>query len=416
MTKKIRSGLLSVLDIGTTKIVCFIARVNANGELNIIGIGHQVSQGMNAGIITDVKKVEGCVLAAVNAAEHMAGETIDRVIVNVTGGKLASHLLQLDMPINGHEITSRDISRIMNMGLDKVQMEGCSVIYYAPVAYTIDGADGIKDPLAMYGNQLGVKLHAITASATALMNITHCLARCHLNVADFVASPYAAATACLTRDEMELGVTLLDIGGGNTSFSVFKDGKMVFAGSIPLGGGHITRDIAHGLAVDVANAERVKTLYGNTICTEADEEEMIDIPQFGDAANHEMGTVSRATLVSIIRPRVEEILEMVKARVQSSGVEEISGSRVVLTGGGSQLLGMKELTGFVLGKQVRIASPLHIEGLAESTKGAAFSAAIGMLKSASAHASKTPLMQVGNQTGGVKDYCGRMMGWLRENF
>ena len=411
---KIGSGLLAALDIGTTKVVCFIARVTPAGELEVLGIGHQLSQGISAGVITDIKSVETCILATVNAAEQMAGANIDRVFVNVTGSKLNSRVLHVEVPINGNQISARDINRLVNVGVNECLQEGRTIIHCIPIDFLIDGEGGIQSPQGMVGNHLGVKLHLLSVSSTALLNTTHCLARCHLDIEDFIVAPYASGLSCLTRDEKDLGVTLIDLGGGNTSFAMFRSGKIVYADSIPLGGIHITKDIAYGLATDIANAERIKTLYGNTISTSADEQEMVDVPTMEDEG--EFYSIPRSVLINIIRPRIEEILEMVNARIKAHGAEDVVGGRLVLTGGGSNLLGIKELAAAIFNKQVRIASPVYIEGLAESTRGAGFSTCVGMLKYALEKVGKDTFVPTKNEETGSKKYYGRVLHWLRENF
>lgn len=413
MTKR-RNGLIAALDIGTTKVVCFIARVTGPGELEVVGIGHQVSQGMSAGMITDAKAVETCVLATVNAAEQMAGANIDRVFVNITGGKINSRILHVEVPVNGNQITAKDVNRIINAGVNECQQEGRTIIHCIPTDFLIDGEGGIQDPQGMVGNHLGVKLHLMSVSNTALMNISQCLARCHLDIEDFTVAPYASGLACLTRDEKDLGVTMLDLGGGNTSFCLFRNGKVVYADSLPLGGIHITKDIAYGLATDMANAERIKTLYGNVFTTSVDEQEMIDVPTIDD--EWEFTSIPRAMLIRIIRPRVEEIFEMVNARIKAQGIEDIAGSRVVLTGGGSNLLGIKELASMMFGKQARLASPNYIDGLAESTKGPAFSTCVGMLGYARDKIAKDSFVATKTTQQEQKNYYSRMFHWLCENF
>lgn len=415
--KKIRNGngLLAALDIGTTKMVCFIAKVDVTGDREVVGIGHQVSQGVHAGMITDIRAAERCILSTVSAAEQMAGENIDRVIVNMAGNKLSSQIVHTEVQMGGNEITERDIARLMDAAMQQCVAEDRTIIHCTPLDYILDGETGIKDPCGMYGKHLKSRFHVVSVSSTALLNLTNCLARCHLDVADLVVPAYVSSLACLTQDEMELGVTVLDIGGGTTSVAVFKEGHVIAVDSIPLGGVHITRDMAQGLSTDLANAERIKTLYGNVMVTSSDEREIIDVPNASGDEN-DMHYVPRAMLVKIIRPRVEEILEMAKQRLSQKGLDALSGSRLVITGGTSQLQGMKELASHIFGKQVRIATPEFIEGLAESTKGPAFATSIGMLQYAARQNSLDRFISQKVEPSNVKHYYQSFAKWLRENF
>lgn len=410
---KFRGRLIAALDIGTTKVVCFIARVRSEGELEVIGIGHQVSQGVNAGTITQIKAVEACVLAAVNAAEQMAGANIDQVVVNISGSRLVSQTANVGIAMNGNEVTDKTVSHLVGMAVEQSMQKDRAIIHCIPYEYHLDDGQWLKDPQGMYGSQLHAKLHVVSVSSTAIMNITHCLAHCQMDVQDFIASAYASSIACLSRDEKELGAIVLDMGGGTTSIAVFKRGNMVYTDTIPLGGIHVTRDIAHGLSTDIANAERVKTLHGSVLGAAADVEEMIEVPQIGE--EDEGNLVSRAFLVHIIRPRVEEIFELAHEKLKNSGMENISG-KIILTGGAAQLLGVKELAAQVFKKQVRIVPPYMMEGLAESTRGPAFATAIGMLKYTAEKAQKEKFIHEKGRYTAHGGYMMRAFAWLRENF
>ncbi len=383
----LKSEKIAVLDVGSSKVVCFIARVNSAGKLNITGIGHQLSQGIRAGVITDIKQAESCILAAVHAAEEMSGDTIEQAVVNVSGSFIHSHMIKVEARISGHKVTDRDINHIINQGNQNFDRRSNEIIHCIPIDYTIDDTTGIKEPRGMYGERLSTELHVVTASTTAIRNLSNCLANCHLDVEDYITSPYASGLACLTEDEKNLGVILLDIGAGNTSIAMFASGSLTFTDSVPLGGMHVTRDIARGLSTTISFAERIKTLYGSVVSTKNDKHEMIDIPLDDLVSDEDMegsavtedSNLSKALLTSIIKPRVEEILEMVRERLDDRGLYEISGPRIVITGGSSQIQGIKELAGHVFSKHVRIARPQVISGMAEATKGPAFSTAAGML-------------------------------------
>jgi cell division protein FtsA len=246
-------------------------------------------------------------------------------------------------------------------------------------------------------------------------NLAHCIGRCHLEIAGLVVSPYAAGLACLVEDESDLGVTVIDMGGGTTSIAVFYDGNLVFTDSVPVGGGHVTNDIARGLSTPVAHAERMKTLYGSAIASAADERELITVPQVGEEDETQANHVPRSLLVGIISPRLEETFEMVRDRLESSGFDKIAGRRVVLTGGACQLPGTRELAALILDKQIRIGRPLRIEGLAEATGGPAFSTSAGLVHFALSERAETPQRgrALTEEPGGLFVRFGH---WIRENF
>ncbi len=419
-----KNGIIAALDIGSSKVVCFIANLAADGKPEIIGIGHQLSQGIRAGIVIDVKKAESSILSAVNSAEKMAGETIDNVVINVSGSTVKSHMINVETVVSGHEITDLDVNRIIKQGYDHFNKDEIDILHCIPIDYTIDDIRGVKDPRGMYGERLSTDLHVITASSTAVRNLANCLGRCHLDIENLTASPYVSGLACLTEDEKNLGVILIDIGAGDTSISVFTAGNPVYIDSIALGGTHVTRDIAKGLSASLAFAERIKNLYGSVVMTQADEREIIDIPLLdmqSDVKNIEGGNViedsyiSKALLISIVKPRMEEILEMVKKNLESSGFFQLSGPRVVITGGAGQLHGIKELAGQVFNKHVRIGRPVPMEGMAESTKGPAFSTCAGIL----IHTADKRRMAIGSikeaEDKARKGAMGRMMRWVKEH-
>mgnify|MGYP002784443698 CR=1 FL=1 len=419
-----KNNVIAVLDLGSTKIVCLIAYVDSSGKVTITGIGHQISRGIKAGIIIDVQKAESSIVAAVSAAEKMAGETIEKVYVNISGTTLCSHSISAETTISGHEITARDISQIIAVGKKQFDREDTEILDCIPTNYKIDDTSGIIDPRGMFGEKLSTELHIVTCSPTAIKNIVNCLARCHLNVQEFISSPYASGLACLTEDEKNLGVTLVDIGGGCTSISVFSGGNFAYTNSIALGGNHITRDIALGISTSTAHAERIKTLYGSTISTSADKHEMIEIPflenEGMDAVQEEempeMTQISKVQLTEIIKPRIEEILEIIKNHLESNKGEGVMGSRVVLTGGSSQLSGIKELANHVYRKQIRLGRPEYIEGLAESTRGPAFSTAVGMLKYAAQKYNFSQGNVINFDSISKKGQIGKVVRWLQENF
>lgn len=415
-----RNGLVAGLDVGCSKVCCFIAKADEGRNPQIVGIGQQASRGIKSGAVVDMGAVEAAIGSAVHAAEQMAGETIDRVVVNLSGGHPASTSIGVEVAINGHEVGDSDLRRAFEHGQLNENQSGRDennrqLIHSIPVAYKIDGSRGIRDPRGMHGEQLGVDIHIVTAASGAVRNLTTCIRRCHLEVAGFVVSPFASGLAALVEDEMELGVTVIDMGGGTTTIAVFYEGNVIFTDVVPIGGNHVTNDIARGLSTTVSHAERMKTLYGHAMAAAADEREMIDVPQVGDDREGQSQQVPRSLLVGIIRPRLEETFEMVRSHMEMSGFDKIAGRRVVLTGGACQLPGVPELAAITLDKQVRIGRPAHVTGLAEATGGPAYTACAGLLSYAtSMEMAAPPKAQVA--TGDPNGLMGRFGHWFREHF
>ncbi|MEX2453320.1 MAG: cell division protein FtsA [Rhodospirillaceae bacterium] len=377
---KLRTGIIAALDVGSSKISCFIAHANAEGGIRVIGIAHQASSGVRNGAVVDMEAAQNAILTAVSAAEEHAGERIDRIFVNLSGGRIHSHIQEIEVSIAGHEIGETDIRRARERNFQIELPEDRELVHCMPVGYAIDGNRGIHDPRGMFGERLAVSFHHVSAGAGPVRNLKNVIARCHLDIEEVVVSPYASGLSCLVEDEKDLGVTLVDMGAGTTTIAVFYDGHVVFADSIPVGGGHVTNDIARGLSTPVIHAERMKTLYGSAMSSPSDDHEIIDVPLVGEDDPNHANHVPRSILTGIIRPRVEETFELVRERLEISGADRISGRRMVLTGGASQLHGVPELAGMVLEKQVRIGRPLRISGLAEATSGPAFSSCSGLLR------------------------------------
>ena len=414
-----RNGLIAGLDIGTSKIACFIARIEDGGLIRVLGIGHHASDGVRSGMITEVEAAEAAILATVHAAEQMAGETINEVIVNLSGGAPSSDILHYDVSIAGHEVGNGDVRKVLAQGHAASASSDRELIHCVPVGYSIDGARGIRDPRGMYGDRLGINMHMVTATTGAVRTLVTCLARCRLEVADIVISPYAAGLAALVEDEINLGATIIDMGAGTTSVAVFYDGHLIHADSVPIGGAHVSTDIARGLSTPLAHAERMKTLYGNAMASESDQRELIDVPLMGEEDRNQANHVPRSMLVGIIRPRLEETFELLRSRLEMTGHDKIAGRRVVVTGGASQLQGVTDLAAEVLDKQVRRGRPLKVAGLADSTGGPAFATCAGLLAFAERRPDEAPAAAMAARSRSTTQepdgLFGRFGLWLREN-
>ncbi len=355
---------IAVLDIGSSKIACFIVRPDEHGMPHVVGIGHQLSEGVRGGIVADMEAVRRAVSAAVATAEQMAGETIERVIVNVPSPLLMSRTVGIELPVHGREITANDLDRLIAQGQTMAPADAQGniqeLIHTIPVSHILDGQKGIRDPLGMTGVSLQTQLHLIAAAYGPIRTLVTTVARCHLEVERLVAAPYASGLACLVEDEIDLGCTVLDIGAGTTSIGIFADGQMLYADGLPIGGAHITNDIARCLTTSINHAERLKTLYGNAIVVPMDDRETVEVPQVGEETPENTNQVRKSQLIRIIQPRLEEIFELVKSRLENSGFNEIAGRRCVLTGGTSQLPGIRDIAQRILDKQVRLGRPLRI--------------------------------------------------------
>lgn len=409
-----RTGLIAALDVGTTKVTCFIARIHADGGIRVSGVGHHASNGMRSGAIVDMDGAETSIRTAVNAAEQLAGERIREAIVNVSGGGVLSQIVRVEVPISGNQVGNNEIRRILGQAQVNQHPPDHELVHCIPVGYSIDRTRGIRDPRGLFGERLGVDVHLVTARSGAMRNLNTCIERCHLDIEASVVSAYASGLACLVEDEMDLGVTIVDMGGGTTSIAVFYDGELVHAASIPVGGHHVTSDIARGLSTTISHAERMKTLFGSAITTPSDEFEMIDVPLIGEENHTQANHLPRSILVGIVRPRIEETFELVRSRLEDSGMDRIAGRRLVLTGGASQLQGARELATLILEKQVRMGRPLRISGLAESTSGPAFSTCAGLLRHAvEKDGSLGHNAYIPDGPGGR---IGRIGQWIREYF
>jgi cell division protein FtsA len=444
---KPRTGTIVALDIGTSKVCCLIARVdrpaiessgNVVAQPRIVGTGLQVSAGLKNGVIVDVDVAETAIRKAVFAAEQMAGDTIRSVTVNLNGGHPVSKTVGVDVNIGGTQIDDADLHRAFQQTLavgatgisggngtsnghanghgahngNRVERE---LIHSIPVAYTVDGNRGIRDPRGIFGEHLSVNMHQVSAGSGVIRTLRNVVDRCHLEIDDFVIAPYASGLSTLVEDETDLGVTVIDMGAGTTSIAVYSDGDAVYTNIVPVGGAHVTNDIARGLSTPITHAERLKTLHGAAMATPADEHELIDVLHVGEDEHNSPNHIPRSLLNGIIQPRLEETFELVRERLTDSGFDPIAGRRVVLTGGASQLQGVRELAALVLDKQVRMGRPLRLRGLPESMSGPAFSTSAGLIAFAmenpSAVTVPTPIMK--GESGGIGSRLGH---WIHEHF
>lgn len=382
-----RPVIVSVLDVGSSKICCIIARLTprAMGDvlpgrthaIEVLGFGLQRSRGIKAGAVVDLDQAEKAIRLAVDSAERSAGLTVESLIVSLSCGRLGSETFSAGFDLSGREVGEADIQRVLEAGSEHTVKDGRAIVHALPIGYALDGNRGIRDPRGMLGQRLSVDTHVVSADSAPVRNLEICVNRAHLEVETMVSTPYASGLAALVDDEAQLGVACVDIGGGTTKIAVFADGQFVHVDGFALGGHHVTMDLARGLSARLVDAERIKTLHGSVIATDSDERDMVTVEPVGDddVPSH----VPRSQIVHIIRPRVEEILEVVRDRLHASGFAGRVGRRIVLTGGASQLTGLTELARRILGRNVRLGRPVGIAGLPEAARGAAFATGVGLL-------------------------------------
>jgi len=423
-----RPTIVSVLDIGSTKVCCLVARLTPAlpGEalrgrthtVEILGIGHQRSRGIKSGVVANLDAAEQVVRVTVDAAERMAGVTVESLIVNLSAGRLASETCSATVDLAGQPITEKDIGRVLAAGRHHAVVAGRAIVHSLPIGYALDGEGGIADPRGMVGQSLGVDMHVVSADQPPLRNLELAVNRCHLSVEAMVASPYASGLAVLVDDEAELGCAVVDFGGGTTTIAVFNRGEFVHADAVAVGGQHITTDIARGLSTRIEDAERLKTMYGSALPGLADERDILSVATIGDDDEHSgPSQVPRSALTRIIRPRVEEILELVRDRLNASGFANLFGRRLILTGGASQLNGLGEAARRILARNVRLGRPLGIAGMPEVAKGPAFAAAVGlMIYPQVADLAEIDDRQTHFAMTGTGGFVSRVGQWFKESF
>ena len=381
-TRPLKTGPFGVLDVGSTKICCLIGRVDSDGVMRVLGSGIQAARGVRAGGITDLDAAEQAVRRVVADAEEMAGVHLRHVTVNLTCGQPESRLYNLQWPIGGRAVTEQDIRRVIGEGRARASLDGRETIHVLPLVFSVDETPGVADPRGLHCDQLTARLHIVDAGATAIQNMMTTLGRCELGLYEMVSAPMAAGLATLVEDEQQLGATVIDMGGGTTGMAVFSEGQLLHTAYLPVGGGHVTNDIARILSTPVTHAERLKTLYGNAQGSPDDEREMLPVPLVGEE-EHQIHRVPRSQVVNIIRPRLEETFELVRARLDQAGLAREAGNRVVLTGGASQLSGAREMASRILDRQVRHGRPVHLRGLPQTASGPGFATVAGLLTWAS---------------------------------
>lgn len=417
---KAKGSLLAALDVGSSKVACLIGRVvDDSGAMEVIGVSNRPSSGIKNGVVVDLDKAESAIRSCVSAAENMAapvlgGFPLRDVIVNVSGSYISSQRCSVEVQINGDGISDNDVLRALAQAQESEASEDRELIHTIPTFFRVDGQKGVRDPRGMFGENMEVDIHLVSGECSALRNLFTPIERAHLDVSGCCSSAYAAGLASLVEDELDLGCTVIDIGGGVTSFAVFHSGYMIHCDTIPLGGKTVTSDIAKVLITSVADAERVKLLYGSAIASHTDETDMIDVPVLGEDEMSKPNHVPRAYLVGIIQPRFEEIFEIIRQKLTDTGLGKVLSRRVVLTGGASLTPGLRDLAQHVLDKQVRLGRPIRMGGLPDAVSGPAFAATAGLLTYSCEHADEMPAEIMASLR--PESFVDRAKLWLRENW
>ncbi|MEX0628337.1 MAG: cell division protein FtsA, partial [Cucumibacter sp.] len=371
---------------------------------------------VKAGVVADLEAAEQAVRTVVGVAERAAGVTVQSVIANVSGGRLGSETFNAGVALDGHGVEATDLTRVLAAVNERSVRDERAVLHALPIGYSLDGQKGVRDPRGMVGDLLGVDVAVVSAETLGMRNLELVLNRCHLQVEAFVASPYASGLAALADDEAELGVGCIDFGGATTTVGVFNEGHLVYADAIAIGGHNITLDLARQLSVSIDDAERLKTLHASVLPGQSDDRDLVAIALVGAGQDEAPMQIPRSTLTRIIRPRIEEILAVLRDRLQATGMLDVAGRRFVITGGASELTGLPELARRILARNVRQGRPLGVSGMPPMAKGPAFSTVVGMLIYPQVCVREYAEPRSPARLTGTDGYFARIGGWLRSGF
>ncbi len=389
----LQRGVIAILDVGSSKTACLVLRFDGTGRLSqdnsigslagqsgfrVVGAATTRSRGVQFGEVTAMQETERAIRTALQAAQKMADIRVDHVIACFSGATPRSYGLDAQIELEGQVVTEAEVARVLAACDVPEYGAGRDVMHAQPVNFALDHRSGLIDPRGQLGQTLSVDMHMLTVDADAIQNLVRCVKRCDLELAGIASSAYASGISALVEDEQELGAACIDLGGGSTGVSIFMKKHMIYADCVRMGGDHVTADISMGLGIPAANAERIKTFYGGVHATGMDDREMIEIGGDTGDYEHDRRKVSRAELIGIMRPRVEEILEEVRTRLDAAGFEHLPSQQIVLTGGGSQIPGLDGLASRMLGQQVRLGRPLRVHGLPQAATGPGFASAVGL--------------------------------------
>jgi len=389
----IQRGVVAVIDAGSSKVACLILRFDSSDDIlsgevigsmagqstfRVIGAATTKSRGISLGEIESMVETERAIRTALQAAQKMAGVRVDHAIASFSGAAPKSYGVFGEVLIENGAVESYDIGRVLaacdlpDFGINR------TVLHAQPVNFTLDDRSWMTDPRGHSGQKLSTDLHIVTVKESAIQNLNYCVKRCDVELAGVASSSYVSGQAALVEDEQELGAACIDMGGGTTGISIFFKKHQIFTDSVGLGGDHVTSDISMGLKIPISSAERIKTIYGGAMSTGMDDREMIETEGNSGDWEHDRRKVSRSELIGIIRPRIEEILEDVRERLNVAGFDKLPGKQIVLTGGASQIPGLDGLAARILGQHVRLGRPVRVQGLPQAATGPAFSGVVGL--------------------------------------
>jgi cell division protein FtsA len=415
-----RSAVIAALDIGSSKVTCMIARRTdaTDGEPRVAGAGCQSTKGVRSGAVVDLDALERSIRLAVEQAERAAETRISEVVLGISGPDLRSDVVRAKIPLGGREVTAIHVRDARNAALESFRPTGREMLHSAPLGFTVDGTGGIKDPRGMYAEELTASFLVVSAPTAGLRNIIQCVSRAHLTPVAVLAAPFAAGLAVLVEDEAEQGAMVIDFGAGVTSAAAFSDGGLIHVETLAMGGARASSDLAQGLGTTFAAAERMKTLHGAVGLSDVGALELVEAPRLGADGRLEAAHCSRADIAQVLRPRIEEIFELMDMRLsKASAAGRPLPRRIVLTGGSSQLPSLRELAEDVFRAPVRLAKPANIKGLGETYSSPSFAAAAGLLRwqqMSVSEASRTGGDRYAAESGaGVFR---RVSSWLQENF
>ena len=408
MAKKTDRNIIVGLDIGTSKVAAIVAEHTDDDEVDIIGIGVSASKGLKKGVVVNLESTVHSIQRAVEEAELMAGCQIQSVFAGIAGSHIKSLNSHGIVAIKDKEVTQYDIDRVIDSARAVAIPADQKILHILPQEFVIDQQDGIKEPYGMSGIRLEAKVHMVTGSVSAAQNIIKCIRRCGLEVEDIVLEQLASCTSVLTEDEKELGVCLIDIGGGTTDIAIFSEGAIKHTAVIPIAGDQVTNDIAVALRTPTKSAEKIKCEYACALTQLADVEQMINVPSIGD---REPRKISAQSLAEIIEPRYEELMLLVQAELRRSGYEDLIAAGMVLTGGSSKVMGLTDLAEEIFHMPVRMGVPQHVSGLSDVVHNPVFSTGVGLLLYGRDHQGRSD-----GVSGDSQSLWEIMKSWFQGNF
>ena len=411
-----KSPIIAALDIGSSKICCLIAKIDKNETLSIIGAGFQESKGLVSGVITDMIALENSIRNCVASAEKMASVRIKNIIVGFSSDNINIENLNIEIDLKGAVIGQRDLNRAYNFLSEKHDMGNRSILHVIPFQYSIDGNKGVKNPIGMIGDKLGVEISIISSDSNTLKNLENVVKHCDLEIDEIVYTPYASGISLLSEEEKELGVALIDMGSTLTTVSIFYNGSILYTKSIPLGGNMVTNDVSRIFSLSFTNAERIKIINGQLIEELENSLSTIEVDTLGE--ENESIEITRRDLISVIKPRIFEIVNTINEIIIDSKYNNLIANRVVITGGASQMEGLLGFTSKVFGKKARLAKSIQINALPENMKSPSFSAISSMVKYSITKNNdiNMKLTKKNNNSISIYAYMQKLKNWFIENF